>query len=92
MELIKGGPGDLPVRLLVEVAQRHGVGEQQIELLGHFQAHGFFQFERQHVGNRAVALNFGGVLMKAWLRVDFVVIGGELFLLLRHACNLPVRD
>ena len=32
MELVEGGPGYLPVMLLVQVAQRHGVREQLVEV------------------------------------------------------------
>src|SRR5258708_22179316 len=38
MELIERGSGHLPMGLLVEIPKSHGVGQQLIELLGHFRS------------------------------------------------------
>ena len=59
MELIEGRAGYLPVRLLVKITKGDRVGKQLIEAFRHFQSHGFFQFERKHVTDCAVCLNFG---------------------------------
>src|SRR5216684_3074585 len=37
VELIERGARNLPVRLLVQVTQGYGIGEQLVELFGHFQ-------------------------------------------------------
>ena len=47
MKLIEGRSGNLPVSLLVQVAQGHGIGEQLIQLLGHLQTDGLFEFKMQ---------------------------------------------
>src|SRR5689334_22875125 len=82
MQLIKRGSGDLPVRFLVEIAQRHSVGQQQVELLSHFQTNRFLQIERQRVRNGAVGLDLAGTLMNERLRIDVGSAGGDVFL--RH--------
>jgi len=69
MELIKSWPCDLPMRFFVEIAKGHGVGQHEVELLGHFEANRLFQFERQEVRNGAIGLNFGSTLVKAGLGV-----------------------
>ena len=56
MELIKGRTSNLPMRFLVQIAKGNGVGKKLVELLGHFQAHGLFQFERKRVANRSIGL------------------------------------
>src|ERR1700719_3576032 len=83
MKLIKGWSRDLPVRLLVEIAQRHAVSEQEIQLLGHFQSHRLLQLERQQVGDGAVRLNFSGTLVDSGLSVDWGLTWGCDFFL-RH--------
>ena len=70
MKLIKGRAGDLPMRFLVEIAQGHGIGQKLVEVLGHFQADGFFQFQRQSVADGAVLLDFAGSLVKMGLGGD----------------------
>src|SRR5438034_5643655 len=52
MELIKGRTSNLPMRFLVQIAKGNGVGKKLVELLGHFQAHGLFQFERDRKSTR----------------------------------------
>src|SRR5215831_5459999 len=44
MQLIERGAGYLPMGLLIKIAQRDGVGEHLVQLLGHFQANIFFKF------------------------------------------------
>src|SRR5437773_10200922 len=82
MKLVKGWAGDLPVRLLVEVAQGHGVGKQLVEVFGHFQANWLFKFQRQGVGDGAIRLDFSSFLMKVWLGSDPSIVSGNGFL--RH--------
>src|SRR5271155_1116461 len=87
MELIKGWSGNLPMRFLVEIAQGNGIGEQQVQLLGHFQANRFHKVERQHVRNRAVLLNCVSTLVKSRLRAHGHALAGGCFrveILLSH--------
>jgi hypothetical protein len=67
MQLIKSRPGNLPMRFLVEIAKRHGVGQQLVKLLGHFEADRFLEFERESVIHGSIRLNFTGTLVKARL-------------------------
>ena len=60
MELVESGSGHLPMGLLVEIPKGHGVGQQLVELFGHFQPDGFFQLQRHHTGHRAKCLEFAG--------------------------------
>src|SRR6266576_3335834 len=78
MQLIEGRSRHLPVRFLIEIAQGHGVGKQQVELLGHFQADIFFEFQGQRVRNRTVSLDFAGVLMNARLCTDCGLTAGTV--------------
>src|ERR1700733_1535624 len=83
MQLIEGWPSHLPMRFLVEIAQRHGIGEQKIQLLSHFQPHRLFQLEWQSMRDSAVRLNLAGMLMNARLCADRGLTGdGNRFL--RH--------
>ena len=41
MQLVKGGAGDLPVMLFIQVAQRHGICQQRVERIGAGAAHIF---------------------------------------------------
>src|SRR5579864_8314983 len=82
MKLIEGWSGNLPMCLFIQVAQRHGVSQQEVELLGHFEAHRFLQLQRQHDGNRAISLNLFRALMKAWLCGNAASARGNIFL--RH--------
>src|SRR5580658_8637458 len=87
MKLIKGWPRNLPMRFLVEITQGHGVSQQKVELLGHFQANRFHEVKRQHVRNRAVLLNCVSTLMKSRLRAHGHALAGGCFrieILLSH--------
>src|SRR5580693_4096752 len=79
MKLIKGWSRNLPMRFLVEIAQGHGICQQQVELLGHFQTNRLRKIKRQHVRNRAVRLNFVGALVKTRLSADCRSPGGGCF-------------
>ncbi len=68
MELIERGSGHLPMGLLVEIPKSHGVGQQLIELLGHFQPHRFHQLQWQHAGHGAKCLEFAACLVVSGLR------------------------
>src|SRR5215469_15010678 len=70
VELIKGGPGNLPVRLLVQIAQGYAVCKQLVQLRGHLQPYRLFQFERKQVIYGSISLKFTGTLMKAGLGAD----------------------
>jgi len=67
MQLVEGRTSHLPMTLLVQVAKRHRVGEKLIQLFRHLQSHGFFEFQRQHMADRPVGLDFPGALMKSGL-------------------------
>ena len=68
MQLIKSGAGHLPMRLLVEVAKGDGVGEELVQLFGHFQPHRFFQLQRHGGRHGAKCLKFAGGLGIVGLR------------------------
>src|SRR5919108_105842 len=70
--LKKRRPRHLPMRLLVQIAQGHGVGQQLVQLLGHFQAHRFLKLQRQQMVHGPVSLDLAGALVKARLRADFL--------------------
>src|SRR5947209_2340709 len=70
MQLIERGPGNLPVRFLVQIAQRDGVRQQKVELFGHLQSNRFLKFERKGVRHGPVTLNFSGALVNARLCVN----------------------
>jgi hypothetical protein len=82
MKLVEGWAGNLPMRFLVEIAQSHGIGQKQIELLGHFQADGFFQFQGQRVVHGAVLLDFMSSLVKVRLGGYSSIVARKGFL--RH--------
>src|ERR1700733_4504380 len=87
MKLIERRPGDLPMRLFVEVAQSHGVGQQQVQLLGHFQTHVLFQLQWQRMRNRPIGLDLSSALVKAWLRGNS--FSGGVNFLVRHKKREP---
>src|SRR5262249_44515812 len=70
MQLVEGRTSDLPMTLLVQVAKRHRVGKKLVQLFGHLQSHGFFEFQWQRVADRAVGLDFPSALVKAGLGAD----------------------
>src|ERR1700683_3804379 len=73
MELIKSWSGNLPMRFLVEVAEGHGVSQQQVE--------------RQHVRTRAVLLNCFSTLVKTRLGAHCPALASGCFrveILLSH--------
>ena len=74
MKLVESGSGDLPVRFLVQIAQGHGVGQKLVEVLGHFQTDGLFQFQRQGVAYGAVFLDFSSSLVKVGLGGNAAVV------------------
>ena len=63
MELVKRRAGDLPVMLLVHVAQSHGIGENLVQVVDARFAGGFIEGDRQF-GDFSVGLNFPGVLVQ----------------------------
>ena len=70
VQLVKGRAGSLPMRLLVEVAEGHRIGEKLVELFRHFQADGLFKLQWQHMTYRAVSLHFRGFLVETRLSVE----------------------
>ena len=68
MQLVERWPGNLPVRFLVQIAERHCVGKQLVELGGDFQPNQLFEFKGQQMVDRSVCLNFSRALMKPGLR------------------------
>ena len=46
MQLIKRWAGDLPMRLLIQITEGHRIGKQLVQLCGHFQPYGLFEFKR----------------------------------------------
>src|SRR3984885_6720892 len=90
MQLIKRRPGNLPVGLFVEVPQRHGIGEQQIQLLGHLETDRFLQFKRQDMRNRAISLNLPSALVKSRLCVERSSTACHIFL--RHLSSPDDRS
>src|SRR5579863_5140369 len=63
MELIERAAGDLPMVLLVHIAERHGVGENLVEVGDAVRADFFVEGDGQ-LCDFAVGLNFAGVLME----------------------------
>jgi hypothetical protein len=68
------------MRLLVEIAEGDGIGEQLIQLLSHFETHRFFKLERDHGGDAAKGLDLPGRLMEVGLRGNFAGVIGDWFL------------
>ena len=83
MEGVERGPGDLPVVLFVEVAQRHGIGKELVQILDAFRACRLLQRDR-HLDNVAVGLNLMPLLALQGSGVleDLVRIEG-----LGHGCR-----
>src|SRR5437870_7616472 len=63
MKLIKRRPYNLPMRLLVQIAQGHSVCEELIELFGHFQTNWLFEFKMKGMSYGAIGLNLAPALM-----------------------------
>jgi hypothetical protein len=63
MKLIEGMTNDLPMMLLVEVAQGDGVGEDLIEIFRAFGAERFIESDGE-LGDFSIGLNFARVLVK----------------------------
>jgi hypothetical protein len=60
------------VRFLVQIAERHCVGKQLVELGGDFQPNQLFEFKGQQMVDRSVCLNFSRVDetgVALWLRL-----------------------
>jgi hypothetical protein len=74
MKLVESRASDLPVRLLVQVANSDRISQQLVEAFGYLQAYGFFQLERKVMADAAVCLYFGSGLVKAWLGVHGVIV------------------
>src|SRR5262249_19193102 len=83
MQLIKRWSGYLPMRLLVQIAYRHRVGEELVQLCRHFQPYRLLKFERQHVGYSSIRLDFTGMLVKTGLGAE-ILASAHLILLLCH--------
>jgi hypothetical protein len=62
MQLVEGVASDLPMMLFVHIAQRHGVGENLVEVLTAGRADLLIESDRQ-LGDFAVWLDFGGMLV-----------------------------
>src|SRR6185369_16641038 len=86
MKLVERRSSHLPVRFLVEIAQGHGIGQELVEMLGHFQTNGLFEFERQSVVHGAVLLDFTGALVKVRLGANTAIVACGF---LRHR-NSPI--
>ena len=83
VQLIEGWSGHLPVRFLVEIPQSHGIGKQQVELLGHLQAGPALPVPRGNMcGDPSLSPHLTRTLMQTRLRADLLVIRGNIFL--RH--------
>ena len=87
MKLVKGRACDLPVGLLVQIAEGHRIGQELIEFFGHFQADWFFKFQRQSVVHGAIFLDLTGFLVKVRLGSDATIVSQNSFL--RHR-NSPL--
>jgi hypothetical protein len=70
VQLIEGRSRYLPVGFLVEIANCYCVGQELIELLGHFQPYWFLQFKCQDQIHRPVLLNLCCALMQTRLGAD----------------------
>ena len=57
VKLVEGRTADLPVGLLVQIAQRDGIGQQQIQTAYYLLARRRFQADRQVFNDCAVLLN-----------------------------------
>src|SRR5581483_2076334 len=80
VQLVKSWPGDLPVRLFIQIAKCHRVREQLVKLLSHFKTHRLFQLKMKCVGDSAETLKLGCALMNSGFRRDPGVISrGSLF-------------
>ena len=90
MELIKGRAGNLPMGLFVQIAQRHRIGKQLVQLRGHLQAHRFLKLKRQQVTHSSVGLNFARTLMKTRLCGDLSGVP-RVSLLSGHSISPPRR-
>src|SRR6266567_8535106 len=88
MKLVERGASDLPVRLLVQVAQGHGIGEQLVELFGDFQADGVFEFQMKRVGHGTVGLYLAGLLVNTRFGCKHAMGSGRV--LLRHSNDLLI--
>src|ERR1700760_2823993 len=67
MELVERWPRNLPMRFFIEITQGHGIGQQLIELLSHFQANRFFQFKTECMSDSSELLNFAATLVNSGL-------------------------
>src|SRR5579872_5364533 len=74
VELIEGRSGDLPVMFLVQIPDRHGIGEQLVEILDRLLAGGFRQRDRK-LDEMPKGLNFVRLLMHVGLGVIQDCIG-----------------
>jgi hypothetical protein len=64
MQLVESRARNLPVKLHMEVAKGHGVGQQLVELFGHLQADRFFKIERQDMIDCPVLPDLACLLVK----------------------------
>src|SRR5256885_3369336 len=67
MKLVKRWSGNLPMRLLVEIAEGHRISKQLIKLLGHLEAHRFFQLKIKRVSDCSELLKFMAALVNSRL-------------------------
>src|SRR3954471_4553384 len=87
MDLVERGSRNLPVRLLVQIAESHGIGKQLVQLFGHLQPYGFLEFKRQRMRDCAIRLNLAGTLMEARLWADLGRVLGDVIF---HHSSSPV--
>jgi hypothetical protein len=74
VELVEGRAGDLPVVLLVHVAEGDGIGKELVELLAHLRADVGVQAVREILYDIAVLLNLLPVLLPV-LSYEVFVLG-----------------
>src|SRR5690348_4860589 len=91
MELVERWSRNLPMRLLVKIAEGDGVSQELIQLLSHLQPDRLFQFQWQQMLHGAVGLNFSRALMQTGLRAHFATIGRNRFLLSHGESSLRAK-
>src|SRR3954462_2885023 len=89
MKLVKGRPGNLPMRFLIKIAQRDAVDEQHVESVRHFEPHRLLEFKRKQLGNGAVGLDLWRTLMQSGLSCDS---GSDVELFVFRHGSSPCRN
>src|SRR5262245_63540154 len=91
MELIEGRARDLPVMLLVEIAQREGVGQHLVQILHSFRT-GLFGQGNGHPDETAERLNLVRLLVCQRSGVSHDGIGSQGLHLDIPPCSYPVSQ